>query len=121
MTAVSKCDVQPLHSRLDIQEIQDLVHTDRDVHAGRSAALFDDLFNRIGIFLRILLFILFFKPSRVCPAVTDTPFVHRCSLYLFFFHLKTSFILYSASMRLALFLFILTQKGAACKAEHFLP
>ena len=62
------------------------------MHTCRSTALFDDFLDRIGVLLRILLFILFLKPLRVCTAVTDTPLMYRCSLYLFFFHVKTSFL-----------------------------
>mgnify|MGYP001033618117 CR=1 FL=1 len=86
MTAVAKRSIQPGLPRPDLQEIQDLLHADGDVHPRRSTSLADNLLYGIRILFRLQLLVFFLIISWMCSFVTDTPFV--CCLHILYYTLS---------------------------------
>ena len=88
MTAVSQCCIQSLLSRLNVKKVQNLIHTDRNMHPRRCSAFLDDFGNGICILFRIQLFVFFFIISRMCSGIPDSPFMFLLLIFLILHNLS---------------------------------
>jgi len=80
----AKAEVDDRVAGLYLEKIQYFLYADRNVHPGRCTAFGNNLFNSVFIFLRLQLFVFFFKIFRVFPRVTHTALM-RHLLILFRF------------------------------------
>ena len=77
MAAIAQGGVEADLTGLDLQELEDLTHHDRDVHTGRSLALLDDLLDLVLILFGVVLFIFFLKAAGMGALITHTALVDR--------------------------------------------
>ena len=89
VSAIAKRAVEARLPGLYLQNVQDLLHRDRQMHARRGGALGNHLFNGLRVLLRILFLVLLRIRSRVVPAVVWAPPVGRltAALPVFLFHI----------------------------------
>ena len=83
MAAVPQRCVKSGFAFLNPENLQNLVHHDRDMHASRRISLADDLLDFSLIFLRVVFFIFLFKAAWITAAVV-------CSSFMLFFHVFAS-------------------------------
>ena len=75
VTAIAERGIQPFLPRLYLQKVQYLIDHDGPVHPRRRAALADHLLDRVRVFFRVVLLVLFLKFSGMRSLVAHAPFV----------------------------------------------
>ena len=83
VSAISQGGIQPHLSRPDIKKVQNLLHTDGNMHSRRRPSLLNHLLHRIPVLFRIQLLVLFFVASGMGSLIADTPFMYRLCPFSF--------------------------------------
>ena len=82
MSSITEGRIKPFLTRLNLQEIKNLIHTYGYMHSCRRYPFAYNMFYCVGIFLRIELLIFLLKFLRMCSRISFSAYMR-----LVFFHL----------------------------------
>src|SRR5436309_152084 len=88
MPAITQCCIQPCLPGSYFEKLQYFIHKNRTMHSCRSAPLLQHLFYVFSIFLRLKLFVFFFKRFWMRALVSFS--ARRLCSFVIRFHFKSS-------------------------------